>query len=169
MRVFDQVNEKDEIIGQATVEEFHSNPELIHRVVHFTLVDIKRKKVLITLRSFNLKIDPGKWCFLGEHVDTDENYDEALVRGAKHELGLNIKKYKELKHRIIRSPKQTEFARFFIINWTREKIDYDLKEVVAIEWLDPEELIRKKHNYSEQTRHWVEGVNWQGIFSKNPF
>lgn len=169
MEIFDLVNEKDEVTGQATREEFHSNPKLIHRVVHFTLADKKRGQILITLRAFNLKTDPGKWCFLGEHIAAGENYKEALKRGADEELGLDISNFKEVNHRLIRSPKQTEFARFFIIDWVSEPINFDKAEVVKVRWLNPEELIKGKNNYSEQTRYWVENTDWQRLFSRSLF
>ena len=41
--MFDVVNEQGEVIGRATREECHANPTLIHRTVHYTLVDRKGK------------------------------------------------------------------------------------------------------------------------------
>lgn len=72
MKYFDIVNEQDEVIGERTAVECHADPKLIHRVVHFTLVDKENKKILISQRSFEVKFDSGKWCFMGEHVLSGE-------------------------------------------------------------------------------------------------
>jgi len=96
MKYFDIVSKKDEVVGKMTAKLCHADPSLIHRVVHFTLVDPKTKNVLITQRSFDVKFDSGKWCFMGEHVLSGDSYENALKRGVKDELGLEVKKYDEL-------------------------------------------------------------------------
>ena len=37
--ILDIVNEDDEVLGQATKAECHKDPKLMHRTVHFTLID----------------------------------------------------------------------------------------------------------------------------------
>ena len=164
MEVFDVVNEKDEVIGQADREKCHSDPALIHRTVHFTLIDKRKRKILLIQRSFNLKTDPGARCFPGEHILTGENYRQGLIRGVQEEFGFTPKIFKEVCQRVIKFPTQTEFARFFVVEWNEEKIDYDREEIIDIKWLDPEVLIQDNPDYSEIARFWIKNTNWLQIF-----
>jgi isopentenyldiphosphate isomerase len=80
MKIFDVVNEQDQVTGSATAQECHSNPKLIHRVVHFTLVDGIKEKILISQRALDVKFDSGKWCFMGEHLLRGDDYPTAVFR-----------------------------------------------------------------------------------------
>lgn len=166
MEIFDVVNENDEVIGTATREECHSDSSLIHRAVHFALFDKKNRKVLLTQRSFKKETDPGKLTFLGEHVVADEGYRETAKRGVSEELGFVPKSVQEVQHNIFRLHGQTEFVRFFIVDWNGEKIKIDKEEVIDIKWMSPELLVKQKSNYSEMTRYWVENIDWDNIFPK---
>lgn len=161
MEIFDLVDRNDNVIGKATRDECHSDPNKIHRTVHFTLVDRKNNKVFLTQRSFSKQTDPGKLCFLGEHMLSGETYDEGVKRGAKEELGLDISKFKEVSHNIFTFPNQTEFVRFFLIDWNGEDIKYDEHEIVSTKWLDLKTLIKQKNEYSDMTRFWIENTNWE--------
>lgn len=163
MEIFDVVNENDEVVSTAPREECHANPDLIHRTVHFSLIDKKNKKVLMTQRSFSKKTDPGKLCFLGEHMLSGESWQEGLIRGAKEELSFNAKDFVELANNIFRFPNETEFVRFFLINWSGEKLDYDKDEIIKIDWVNFEDLIASKSNYSNMTQYWVDNVSWESI------
>ncbi len=163
--MFDVVDEKDLVIGTVSAEECHSNPKLIHRVVHFTLVDKSLKKILISRRAYDLKFDPSKLCFMGEHVLSGQTYEEALKKGVADEMGFATKSFKEVGHHIFSYDKQKEFARFFIVLWRGEKINYDKKEIIDIEWLNLEVLLKRKEEYSSITRYWVENIGWKGVCS----
>lgn len=161
MKMFDVVNEEDLVIGTASVEECHSNPKLIHRVVHFTLVDKSLKKILISRRAYDLKFDPGKLCFMGEHVLSGQTYEEALKKGVADEMGFATKSFKEVGNNIFSYDKQKEFARFFIVFWRGEKINYDEKEIFGTEWLSPDNLFKRKEEYSSIARYWGENIDWE--------
>lgn len=166
MEIFDVVNKKDKVIGQATREECHSNPKLIHRTVHFTLIDVKKKKILITQRAFGLKTDPGKWCFLGEHMLAGENFRQGLTRGLAEELGLKLSHCKEVGHRIVYSPNQTEFIRFFVVKWDGNKISPDSEEIIELKWPCPEDLLKENRDYSDITRRWIESTDWHEMLQE---
>ena len=86
--VFDIVDEDDRIIGQATRDEVHGNPGLIHRVVHI-LVFNRSNDIYLQKRSKNKDVQPGKWdTSVGGHVDKDESYKDAAVREMEEELGI---------------------------------------------------------------------------------
>lgn len=164
--MFDLVNEHDEVIGSATVQECHSNPKLIHRVAHFTLVDGINEKILISKRSADVKFDSGKWCFMGEHLLQGDDYPTAVFRGVKEELGLTLNwGCGEKCHTIFHSEKQTEFARFFIVYYKHGEIKPNPVEIKNIKWITLEELMSNKKTYSQMTQYWLENCNWQEIMS----
>ncbi|MFA5828160.1 MAG: NUDIX hydrolase [Candidatus Shapirobacteria bacterium] len=136
------------------------DPKLIHRTVHFTLVDKKAKKILITQRAMSKKTDPGKICFLGEHVISGESYEEALVRGVQEELGIEPKNFREMSGDLFRFPEQTEFSKFFVVEWNGEKIDYKDDELMNIRWVSREELVCLPLDYSNTSKKWVETIDW---------
>lgn len=161
MEIFDVVDRNDKVIGTATRDECHSDPNKIHRTVHFTLVDRKNKKIFLTQRSFSKPTDPGKLCFLGEHLLTGETFEEGLKRGAKEELGLDVSGFKEVHHNIFSFPTQSEFVRFFLVDWSGEFVNYDEHEIVGTKWLDLKTLVSQKNEYSDMTKFWVENTNWE--------
>lgn len=161
MEIFDLVDKNDNVIGKASRDECHSDPSKIHRTVHFTLVDREKKKVFLTQRSFSKQTDPGKLCFLGEHMLSGETYEEAVKRGAREELGIEVSTFKEVFHNIFTFPNQTEFVRFFLIDWNQENINYDKHEIISVEWVDPETLVNQKDKYSDMTRFWIESTDWE--------
>ena len=161
--IFDVVNENDEVIGKATRSECHSNPNLIHRTVHFTLIDRKRQKIYLTQRSFKKDHDAGKYCFLGEHMLAGKSYNEAVKRGVNEELGFIPKSFMEVAHNIFSYRNQTEFVRFFLVNWSGEEIEWDKREIEKVISIDIHELTKEKFNTSQMTRYWIDHINWSSF------
>ena len=58
--VFDVVNEKDEVVGEAIRGEVHRNPKLIHRAVHIWVLN-DRGEILLQQRSLTKDKAPGQW------------------------------------------------------------------------------------------------------------
>jgi len=86
--IFDIVDPGGRIIGKASRREVHSNPDLIHRVVHL-LVFNNKGELLLQKRSMNKDIAPGKWdTSVGGHVNSGEDIQKALKREAEEELGI---------------------------------------------------------------------------------
>jgi isopentenyldiphosphate isomerase len=164
MKYFDVINEDDQVIGSATSVECHSNPKLIHRVAHFTLIDGVRQKILISLRSPDVKFDGGQWCFMGEHLLQGDDYPTAVFRGVKDELSLHHNEGAgEWCHTIFYQEKQTEFARFFAVYYTEGKIEPNPAEIAQFKWITIEELKANKEQFSKMTKYWIEHVNWDEI------
>jgi len=89
MEIFDLVNKEDKVIGQATREEVHGNPALLHRVVH-VLVFNREGSLYLQKRAMDKDVQPGKWdTSVGGHVNQGEDYFEAALREMKEELGIN--------------------------------------------------------------------------------
>jgi isopentenyl-diphosphate Delta-isomerase len=89
--IFDIVNERDEVVGQAPRREVHARG-LWHRAVH-VLVFNSRGEVFLQKRSMKKDLAKGKWDSSSSgHVDTGENYDACAVRELREEIGLSVEK-----------------------------------------------------------------------------
>ncbi len=55
---------------------------------------LRNNKVLLTKRK--VKIEKGKWCLPGGHIEIGESAEEAIKREIKEETGLDVKKVKFL-------------------------------------------------------------------------
>lgn len=87
--IFDIVNERDEVIGQAPRREVHARG-LWHRAVH-VLVFNARGEIFLQKRSLKKDIAAGKWDSSSSgHVDTGEHYDACAVREVREEIGLRL-------------------------------------------------------------------------------
>lgn len=87
--LFDIINDADQVIGQATRDEVHGNPDLLHRVVHVLLFS-PDGRLYLQRRSLNKDIQPDKWdTSVGGHVDAGESYATAAGRELHEELGIS--------------------------------------------------------------------------------
>jgi len=87
--IFDIVNDNDEIVGLASRNEVH-RLGLKHRSVHLLIFN-KQGSVLLQKRSMEKDTFPGTWdSSVSGHVDSGENYDEAVIRESWEELGVKF-------------------------------------------------------------------------------
>jgi isopentenyldiphosphate isomerase len=87
--IFDVVNERDEVIAQASRAEVHQRG-LMHRAVH-VIVFNSRARILLQKRSILKDRQPGLWdSSASGHVDSGEDYDACAVRELREELGLRL-------------------------------------------------------------------------------
>ena len=87
--IFDIVNERDEVVGQAPRKEVHARG-LWHRAVH-VLVFNSRGEVFLQKRSMLKDTAKGKWDSSSSgHLDTGEDYDACAVRELREEIGLAL-------------------------------------------------------------------------------
>jgi len=87
--IFDVVNERDEVIDRKPRSEVH-RLGLLHRAVH-VLVFNSRGEVFLQKRSMKKDRQPGVWdSSVSGHVDSGENYDAAVVRELREEIGLSV-------------------------------------------------------------------------------
>jgi len=87
--IFDVVNERDEVIGQAPRREVHARG-LRHRAVH-VLVFNARGDVFLQKRSHLKDTARGKWdSSASGHLDAGEDYDACAVRELREEIGLDL-------------------------------------------------------------------------------
>ena len=87
--IFDVVNERDEVVGQAPRQEVHARG-LWHRAVH-VLVFNARGEIFLQKRSLKKDIAAWKWdSSASGHLDTGEAYDACAVREVREEIGLEL-------------------------------------------------------------------------------
>ncbi len=84
---FDVVNERDEVVRQATRREVHATG-LWHRAVHIMVFDAAGR-VFLQKRSMLKDLSPGLWdSSCSGHVDAGEDYDTSAVRELGEEIGI---------------------------------------------------------------------------------
>lgn len=87
--IFDVVNERDEVVGQAPRSEVHRR-KLWHRAVH-VLVFNARGDIFLQKRSMLKDTAAGLWDSSSSgHVDSGEDYDACAVRELREEIGLSV-------------------------------------------------------------------------------
>jgi len=87
--IFDVVNERDEIIGQAPRREVHQR-KLNHRAVH-VLIFNARGQLFLQKRSLTKDCFPGTWdSSASGHLDRGEDYDSCALREVGEELGVRL-------------------------------------------------------------------------------
>lgn len=93
--IFDVVNERNEVIGQAPRSEVHRKG-LLHRAVH-VLVYNAAGQLFLQKRSLSKETDPGTWdSSAAGHVDAGESYETCAVREVGEELGVQLPEVPEL-------------------------------------------------------------------------
>src|SRR5258705_3481722 len=89
-KMFDVVNEGEEVIGQKPRREVH-RLGLMHRAVH-VLVFNSHGQVFLQKRSMTKDRQPGLWdSSASGHVDSGEEYDACAIRELREELGLCVR------------------------------------------------------------------------------
>lgn len=90
--LFDIVNDDDEVIGRASRSEVHRKGH-IHRSVLFFLFD-RGLRVFVNQRTANKDFYPEYWSIvLGGHVHAGETYEDALLREASEEAGIDAEPF----------------------------------------------------------------------------
>lgn len=86
--MFPEVDENGNIIGAISRGEAHSGTKRLHPVVHLHVFD-SAARLYLQQRADWKEIQPGKWdTAVGGHVDLGESTEQALLREAGEELGL---------------------------------------------------------------------------------
>jgi isopentenyldiphosphate isomerase len=90
MEVLDVVNDKDEVIGEASIKDIYEK-KLFHRIVHILIFN-KKGEMALQLRSKYKSFCPGYWSTsVGGHVQKGETPEQGALRELREELGVNNK------------------------------------------------------------------------------
>ena len=136
---FDIVNDSDEVIGYASRSEVH-NRGLKHRSVHLLIFN-KQGSVLLQKRSMEKDTFPGTWdSSVSGHVDSGENYDEALIRESWEELGVKLEGVPEKMFKVD-ACKETDNEFSWIYRYFSEgPFSPNVDEISEIKWFSIETL-----------------------------
>ena len=108
------VNENGDIIGKASREECHRNPDLIYPVLRLHLFN-NENKILLQRRSLKSDIEAGKWdAAVAGHIQYGEKIEDAVKRECQEELNHNISEFQLLNKRIFKAPTSTALMFIFI-------------------------------------------------------
>lgn len=139
--IFDVVNERDEVVGQAPRSEVHAK-KLLHRAVH-VLVFNARGQLFLQKRSMLKDTAKGKWDSSSSgHVDSGEDYDTCAVREVWEEIGLKLDQAPE---RILRIAACAETGQEFVWVYRCESegpFTLHPEEIERGAWFAPEEITR---------------------------
>jgi isopentenyl-diphosphate delta-isomerase type 1 len=139
--IFDVVNERDEVVGQAPRSEVHRR-KLNHRAVH-VLVFNARGELFLQKRSMQKDCFPGAWdSSAAGHLDQGEDYDTCAVREVREELGVQLP---EAPERLFKVEACTETGHEFVwVYQCRHDGPFTLhpEEIERGGWFTPEEISR---------------------------
>ena len=151
---FDILNSDGTYSGNVASRKECHEKGLWHRAVIIFVIN-KEGKILLQKRSANKKMWPNLWDLtVGGHVLTGELGYQAIIREAKEELNLDVKKEEltyvgsfiseDVKPNII----NRHFNEFFIIEKDVNINDITLQEeeVQDIRWFTKEEIFKKIDN-----------------------
>jgi isopentenyldiphosphate isomerase len=139
--IFDVVNERDEVIGQAPRQEVHARG-LWHRAVH-VLVFNARGEVFLQKRSQLKDTAKGKWDSSSSgHVDAGEDYDTCAVRELREEIGLHAARPPQRVFKIDACP-ETGWEFCWIYRYESEgPFTLNPEEIETGGWYAPAEVTR---------------------------
>lgn len=116
---FPLVDEKGNVIGKTTRQHAHSQPGILHPVVHLHVFNSKGE-VYLQKRPASKDIQPGKWdTSVGGHVMLGETVEQALLREAQEELGIMDFEFKPFLHYRWDSEAESELVYSFTTNLDR--------------------------------------------------
>ena len=137
--IFDIVDETGEKIGEATRNEVHGNPALIHRSVHIMVLN-SEGELYLQKRADNKDIQPGKWdTSVGGHVNRGEEVDAAAEREAEEELGISGIDFEFLYAYLWRTGVETELVTTYLCRYDGP-VEFDRAEITAGAFLPFEKI-----------------------------
>ncbi|MFZ5807523.1 MAG: NUDIX hydrolase [Verrucomicrobiota bacterium] len=144
--VFDIVNERDEVIGQATRAEAHAK-NLRHRAVHIWILN-RKGEFLLQKRSATKDTCPCMWTSsVCGHVDAGENYEEAAQREIIEEIGLKTAlSIKEIGYEKACAETAMEFTRIYVAS-CEGPFQFPQEEISELKWMSfkkIQHIIQKK-------------------------
>jgi isopentenyldiphosphate isomerase len=79
------------VLGPVERRLVHGNPSLIHRSAHLLVLHPEDGTLLLQRRSALKDTFPGRWdTSVGGHVSFGQSYEEAVLREAREEIGVDL-------------------------------------------------------------------------------
>lgn len=136
--MLEMVDQKGRVIGQAKRDNFHHNPNLIHRVVHCWIFN-RKGQILWQQRSLSKKKYPGYWDIsCAGHVGLGETPKQTLQRELKEELGLQRIKFYFVEKYLSCQENETEliYLYYAVIDQDLGLLCLQKEEVAKAGWFD---------------------------------
>ncbi len=140
--MFDVVDRSDRVIGRKSRSQVHAN-NLLHRSVHALAID-KRQRYFLQFRGPDRDCDPSVWdSSVGGHLQSGEDYDDAILRETQEELGIRLDSVPEKLFKIEASPNTGyEFCWVYQI-FHDGPFQIDPSEAAGARWFTYKELDKK--------------------------
>ncbi|MDD3083924.1 MAG: NUDIX domain-containing protein [Candidatus ainarchaeum sp.] len=141
------VDNNDNVISQITRKEAHEK-SLLHREVYSFIINSK-KEVLLQKR-----VDFGLWdSSPSGHFPKKQDYDDAIIREVKEELGLKLSKndFQRIGKEYFKSRHNTRFATIYFIrkNFLLKDFVLDKEEVSEVKYFNKKEINKLLENKEE--------------------
>lgn len=137
--IFDEVNERDEVIGQRPRSEIH-RLKLNHRAIHVFVFN-RQGQLFLQKRSELKDCFPGKWdSSASGHLDTGESYDACAVRELGEEIGLFVSEVPERLFKVDACPETGEEFAWLYRCFSDGPFSLQEEEVSDGGWYMPEEV-----------------------------
>ena len=161
--MLDIVDKEGRVIGQASRYECHRNRELLHPVVHFTLMDMFSRKLLLSKRASTKIYNGSKNMFFGDHVRSGESLNMAIIRALDEELGLRTGSFLDIGKNIFEYDKQSELATFYLVDYRGEVLNIDEEEIEEVFWIPLDKVKDYDDNVGDITKYWRDRIDWERI------
>lgn len=141
--IFDIVNDRDDVIGQATRGECHQK-NLKHRSVSVIAIN-SNNQIFLQKRSQTKDTLPGYWTLSATgHVDSGKDYQTTAVREVEEELGIKISPNDITSLDKIYVDSVKEFNSSFVF---RHSGPFTLhpQEIESGQWMNLEKIIQQYH------------------------
>lgn len=147
------------VLRLATRRECHSDPSLIHRVVHVLLFN-SAGQLYLQKRGPHKDIQPGKWdTSVGGHLCPGEKDYDGALREMQEELGVSQVALKELYQYVMWSDVETELVTTFQAHWDGP-IHIETNEITEGRFWNEEEIDAKLEsecftpNFVDEFKRW---------------
>ncbi len=154
------VDRNDRVIGEATLEDIYKNA-YIHRVV-FVVINEESGRLLMQRRSAKVSTNANRWdVSAAGHVDSGEDYSEAVKRELQEELGIKGVELKESAYYfsdvILDGKKLKRFVKIYTATLPIDtKFSIDTNEVSEVSWFTVDEL---KEGIKQQPQEYNSDLN----------
>ncbi|MCK5856549.1 MAG: NUDIX domain-containing protein [Bacteroidales bacterium] len=137
------VDKEGNVIGKATRDECHRNPELIYPVIRMHLIN-NSGQILLQKRSLKSDIEAGKWdAAVAGHIKHGEDIEQAVIRESQEEINFKPDFLDLLEKRIFKAPNSTALM-FIFITQTDKNIEANKKEVEDARFFTFEQMMELK-------------------------